>query len=93
MESPPSHYDDDGCDCFRLLIQQLRDEGFIDAYERLEFIFYQKACTTGNELIGELGLAIREFLRTKPRISPQLRKSLKICKKIIRRASGPFFFW
>jgi hypothetical protein len=92
MESPPNHLDD-GYDCFRLLILQLRDEGFMEAYERLEYIFCQKTCTTGNELIGELGLAIREFLRTRPRISPSLGKTLKTCKKIIRRVCGPFFFW
>jgi hypothetical protein len=91
-ESPPSHYDD-GYDCFRLLIQQLRAEGFMEAYQRLDDIFCHTACTTGNELIGELGLAIREFLRTRPRISPSLGKTLKICKKIIRRECGPFFFW
>jgi hypothetical protein len=90
----PSQRDcDDGYDCFRILIQQLRDEGFSEAYRRLSDVFFHTSCTTGNELIGNLGLAIRDFLRTRPRLKPPLRKSLKTCKKKIRRVCGPFFFW
>lgn len=91
-EASPDHCND-GYDCFRLLIQQLRDEGQMKAYQRLDEIFYRTAWTTGNELIGELGLAIRDFLRTRPRVAPPLRKTLRECKKMVRQVCGPFFFW
>ena len=53
----------------------------MEYYERLEYTFYQKTCTTGNELIGELGLAIREFLHTRPLVSPSLGKTLRACNR------------
>lgn len=92
MDSPEENHDD-GYDCFRILIQQLCDEGFLDAYRQLNEVFYNTPCTTGNELIGNLGLVLRDFLRTGPRVTPPLRKSLKACKKKIRKVCGPFFFW
>jgi len=37
------------------------------------------AWTTGNELIGELGHAIRDFERARPRVTSSLRESLAVC--------------
>ena len=81
----------EGYECIIRLIQRLRDEHFEEAAERLDVLLNHMAWTTGNELIGELGLAIRDFERTKPRVTSSLRESLKVCKKMVRRVCGPFF--
>jgi len=81
----------DGYDCFRKLAQQLRDEHFEEAAERLDLLLNRMACTTGTELIGELGLAIRDVERTRRRLTSSLRVSLKECKKIVRHV-WPFRF-
>ncbi len=76
----------DGYDCFRQLIQGLRDEGFEKAAGRLDFLLHRVAWTTGSELLGELGLAIRDFERTKPAMTSSLRATLKECKDAVRGA-------
>jgi len=91
-EEPPVD-GNDGYGCFRRLIQQLRGEHFDEAAERLDDLLHHTAWTTGDELIGELGLAIRDFQRTRPRLTTGLRASLKECKKMVRHVCGPFFFW
>ncbi len=63
-EAAPEKYND-GYDCFRQLIQGLRDEGFEKAAGRLDYLLNRVAWTTGSELLGELGLAIRDFERTR----------------------------
>jgi len=83
----------DGFDCFRRLIQQLCEERCEVAAERLDTLLNHMAWTTGNELIGELGLAIRDFQRSRPTLSYSLRNTLKECKKKVRDACGPLFFW
>lgn len=84
--------DDDGYGCFRRLIQELGDEHFHEAAQRLDIILNQMAWTTSSELVGELGLAIRDFLNTRPRMTPALRGTLKECKKAVNHVWGPFFF-
>jgi len=90
-EDPPVR-GNDRCDCFSRLIQQLRDEHFEEAAERLDVVLNRMAWTTGTELIGELGLAIRDFERTKPQVTSSLRASLKECKKVVRHV-WPLLFW
>ncbi len=80
--TPDEH--NDGYDCFRQLIQALYDEGFEEAAGRLDDLLNHTAWTTGSELIGELGLAIRDFERTKPAMTSSLRESLKECKTAVR---------
>ena len=74
----------DGYDCFRRLIQRLRDEHFEEVAECLGVLLNRMAWTTSSELIGELGLAIRAFERTRPLVTSSLRASLKECKKMVR---------
>ncbi len=79
----PDEYND-GYDCFRRLIQGLRDEGFEEAAGRLDDLLNHTAWTTSSELIGELGLAIRDFERTRPAITSSLRAIIKECKSVVR---------
>ena len=74
----------DGYDCFRRLIERLRDEHFEEAAGRVDDLLNHTAWTTGSELIGELGLAIRDFEGTKPAMTSLLRSSLKECKSVVR---------
>ena len=82
-EAAPEKYND-GYDCFRQLIQGLRDEGFEKAAGRLDYLLNRVAWTTGSELLGELGLAIRDFERTGAPITSSLRAILKECKIVVR---------
>jgi len=83
-KATPDEYND-GYDCFRQLIQALYDEGFEEAAGRLDRLLNHTAWTTGSELIGELGLAVRDFERTKPAMTSSLHESLKECKAAARR--------
>src|SRR5438067_13458243 len=56
----------DGYDCFRELIQELRREHFDEVAGRVDSILNHVAWTTGSELVGELGAAIRDFERAQP---------------------------
>lgn len=75
----------DGYDCFRELIPELRREHFDEVAEKIDFILNHVAWTTGSELTGELGAAIRDFERTQPAVSPSLRSSLDTCMQAVRR--------
>lgn len=67
------------------LIAQARAEGHTDFADRLDDLLYHTAWTTGSELLGELGLAIRAFQRARPRLSPGLRQLLRDCLRSTRR--------
>ena len=83
IKATPDEYND-GYDCFRRLIHALYDEGFDEAAGRIDDLLNHTAWTTSSELIGELGLAIRDFERTKPVMTSSLRSSLKECKAALR---------
>lgn len=89
METPtPS-----GPDCFDRLIAQLRTEGHDEAAERLHFVRHQLVCTTGTELWGELGLALREFTRTRPKLSRDLRRLVRECRCEVGRVWPGLRWW
>jgi hypothetical protein len=48
------------------------------------------AWTTGSELVGELGAAIRDFERAQPVVSPSLRSALERCARIVVRVWPDF---
>src|SRR5437868_6216219 len=75
----------DGYDCFRELIQELRREHFDEVAGRVDSILNHVAWTTGSELIGELGAAIRDFERAQPVVSPSLRSALERCACVVVR--------
>ncbi len=77
-----------GCeaqDSFEALLRQALADGHTELADRLDQIMHHIAYTTGSELIGELGLAVREFERSKPTVSPELRQLLRDCKRVVRR--------
>jgi hypothetical protein len=80
----------DGYDCFRRLIQQLRDEQFDRAAQDLDVMLNQVAWTTGSELTIELGVVIRDFERSRPDVSSLLRSSLDDCIRVVRRVWPDF---
>ncbi|MGO9123056.1 MAG: carbamoyl-phosphate-synthetase [Desulfomonilaceae bacterium] len=82
-KATPDEYND-GYDCFRQLIQGLRDEGFEEAAGRLDDLLNHTAWTTGSELLGELGVIIRDFERTRPQTTSSLSAIIKECKSVIR---------
>ena len=76
--------------CFRELVQELRREHFGDAADKVDSILNHVAWTTGSELIGELGAAVRDFERTQPVVSPSLRLSLDVCRQAVLRVWPDF---
>jgi len=80
----------DGYDCFRELIQELRHEHFDEVAGKIDLLLNHVAWTTGSELIGELGTAIRGFERTQPAISLSLRSSLDTCMQAVLRVWPDF---
>ncbi len=81
----PDKYND-GYDRLRQVIQALYDEGWEEAAVRLDDLLNHTAWTTTSELLGELGLAIRDFERTRPAMTSSLRATLKECKDSVRGA-------
>jgi hypothetical protein len=75
-----------GGDPFEALIRQLRVEGYAEAADQLDTILHHTAWTTGTELLGELGIALRDFTRTRPKAGTELRRCLRTCRRVVRRA-------
>jgi hypothetical protein len=80
----------DGYDCFRGLIQELRSEHFDEVAGRVDWILNHVAWTTSSELVGELAVAIRDFERAQPVVSPSLRSVLEQCARIVVRVWPDF---
>lgn len=80
----------DGYDCFRELVQELRREHFDEAAGKIDSLLHRVAWTTGSELVGELGAAIRDFERSQPLIAPSLRAPLDRCARIVVRVWPDF---
>jgi hypothetical protein len=80
----------DGYDCFRELIQELRREHFDEVAGKIDLLLNHVAWTTGSELTGELGAAIRDFERAQPAVSPSLRSTLDACMRIVLRVWPDF---
>ncbi|MGE4159156.1 MAG: hypothetical protein AB7F75_08670 [Planctomycetota bacterium] len=64
---------------FDELIRLLRLEGHEGAAREFDMMIHHMAWTTGSEWVGELGLKLRAFRKTGPRMSPALKKQFKIC--------------
>jgi hypothetical protein len=69
---------------FDELIALLRAEGHAELADRLDDMIRHTAWTTGSELNGELGLALRGFRRTARGLSPALRQQLRTCLRAVR---------
>ena len=80
----------DGYDCFRELIQELRSEHFDEVAGRVDSILNHVAWTTSSELVGELSVAIRDFERAQPVVSPSLQSALEQCARIVVRVWPDF---
>jgi hypothetical protein len=48
-------------DPFERLIASLRNDGFVKEADHIHFLIHEVAWTTGSELIGELGQAIKKI--------------------------------
>lgn len=66
---------------FDELIRLLRLEGHEAAAKQFDTMVNHMAWTTGSEFIGELGLKLRAFRKTRPRLSPALKMQMKVCHR------------
>ena len=73
-------------DSFEALLRQARTDGHAEFADRLDGVMHRTAWTTGTELIGELGLAVRECERSKPTLTPEMRRRLKECRRVVGMA-------
>lgn len=75
MASPSSPTEE----LFDELTRLLKVEGFDQAAVEFDFMVNHMAWTTGSEFLGELGLKLRSFRKTRPQMSPALKAHLKTC--------------
>ncbi len=64
---------------FEELIRLLKAEGHDQAAADFDFMVHRMAWTTGSEFLGEMGLKLRAYRKTRPRMSPVLKAHLKTC--------------
>lgn len=67
------------------LAKRLKTEGYEAAAANLDELLHGICWTSSSEMIGELGLALVEFQRDDPRMSPMLRRLLDRCMETVRR--------
>jgi len=65
-------------------VEEARRDGFEPSASLLEDRAFA-AYTTSSELLGESGLAIKEFLKENPRLSSSIRKKFEFCLLQIRK--------
>jgi hypothetical protein len=76
---------------FDELIASLRADGFSSDADRLHFMIYRVAWTTGSELLGELGQAMREVAREHAdSFSDATRASMEAAFEMVRRVWPAF---
>ena len=72
---------------FERLIAGFRQDGFLKEADQLHFLIHKVAWTTGSELIGELGQAIKKIERNSlyafsDDIKKNIRESMEMVKRI-----------
>jgi hypothetical protein len=75
----------DGERCFEDLITRLRADGHGAMADRFDDLLHRTAWTTGSELLGELGLALRDFRRSRPTMSHPLQQLVRTCARRVGR--------
>ena len=68
-------------DYFEALLAQLRAEGHRGWAVRLDEVLHHVAWTTGSELLGAVGLLLRELQQARPPLSRPLRQLLRACRR------------
>jgi len=69
-------------DDFETLILSLKQQGLAEPANALHELLHETAWTTSSELLGELGIKIREIKkRYKNELTPQTNEVLRVCQK------------
>lgn len=77
---------------FERLIISLRRDGLSAESDRLNDLIHKVAWTTGSEMIGELGLAVRKIKKEHPKgLSEESKMNIRECLKGVRRIWPRFF--
>jgi hypothetical protein len=77
--------------CFDELIASLRDEGLTNEADRLYVLLHKVAWTTGSELIGELGQALKKIEKEAlPSISANSAQKIEDCFMMVYRVWPDF---
>jgi hypothetical protein len=77
--------------CFDELIALLRDDGLQTEADRLYVLLHKVAWTTGSELIGELGQALKKIKKEAlPTISANSEQKVEDCFKMVYRVWPDF---
>ena len=78
-------------ECFDELTASLRDDGLSTEADRLYILLHRVAWTTGSELIGELGQALKKIENDgSPTISANSAQKIEECFKMVRRVWPDF---
>lgn len=76
---------------FDQLIESLRSDGFANEADRLHFLIYEVAWTTGSELIGELGQEIKAIAQEQgDDFSSKTRSKIGDAMRIVERVWPDF---
>ena len=78
-------------ECFDGLIASLRDDGLSTEADRLYVLLHKVAWTTGSELIGELGQALKKIEKeVLPTMSANSEQKFEDCFKMVYRVWPDF---
>ena len=76
---------------FEKLIISLRHDGLLKESDFLHQMIYEIACTTGSELIGELGLVIKKIWQESPlSLSDDSKKNMRESMVMVKRVWPDF---
>jgi hypothetical protein len=72
---------------FEQLIASLRNDGLLKEAERVHQTIHEVAWTTGSELLGELGMAIKSMRKeSPPGLSDESKKKMREAMRMVKRA-------
>ncbi len=78
-------------ECFDELITSLRDDGLSTDADRLHVLLHEVAWTTGSELIGELGQALKKIEKEgSPTRSANSAQKIEECFRMVGRVWPDF---
>lgn len=81
-------------DPFQQVIDCLRKDGLVDEAGKLHFVLHEVACTTGTELIGEFGRAMKRIWpAVRARGSRESRAAMKAAARLVRKSWRFYFLW
>ncbi len=78
-------------ECFDDLVASLRNDGLSDEADRLHVLLHEVAWTTGSELLGELGQALKSIEQEgSPKMSAKSLETTEECFRMVFRVWPDF---